>query len=292
MIIKVPGKPGDLAKISHRYDEDFIGKIRDEFTYNYETKALWLTIEQRKYARAFPSIYIEPLGETESEVVIPDAKDYTGTIEWDYNGKTIREEIYPEYYDKDKNSIPTISFGIEGHLTLITENILPDDFSEIKVIGYQSFSAKKDDDVWNVNELEDAAVCENSSVIALFSTGLDNPRYTIRTRRDSNDKIKIRASVQQPLFREAILYGCAARKNHITIPVHSHKDVDELRFSVPEFSIHVGDKIGNAIVSKIEYARAIKIAPARVKFTLVDESTGGIYHITKYLYRRAENYDN
>ena len=76
MIIKVPGKPGDLAKISHRYDEDFIGKIRDEFTYNYETKALWLTIEQRKYARAFPSIYIEPLGETESEVVIPDAKDY------------------------------------------------------------------------------------------------------------------------------------------------------------------------------------------------------------------------
>lgn len=292
MIIKVPGKPGDLARISHRYYEDFIGKIRDEFLYNYETKALWLTIEQKKYAKAFQSIYIEPLGETESEVVIPDAKDYTGTIEWDYKGKIIREETYPEYYDKDKNSIPTISFGIEGHLTRITESILPDDFPEIKVIGYQSFSAKKDADVWNVNELEDAAVCENSSAIALFSTSLDNPRYTIRSCRDSNDKIKLRVAIQQPLFREAILYGCVAQKNHITIPVHSHKDVDELRFSIPEFSIHVGDKIGNAIVSKIEYARAIKIAPARVKFTLVDESTGDIYHITKYLYRRAENHDN
>ena len=292
MIIKVPGKPGDLARISHRYHEDFIGKIRDEFLYNYETKALWLTIEQKKCARAFQSIYIEPLGETESEVVIPDAKDYTGTIEWDYKGKIIREETYPEYYDKDKNSIPTISFGIEGHLTRITESILPDNFPEIKVIGYQSFSAKKDDDVWNVNELEDAAVCENSSAIALFSTSLGNPRYTIRPWRVSNDKIKIRAAIQQPLFREAILYGCVAQKNHITIPVHSHKDVDELRFSIPEFSIHVGDKIGNAIVSKIEYARAIKISPARVKFTLVDESTGGIYYITKYLYRRAENYDN
>ena len=146
--------------------------------------------------------------------------------------------------------------------------------------------------MWHVHKLGEALTGENSSVIALFSAGLDNPRYTIRTRRDSNDKIKIRASVQQPLFREAILYGCVARKNHITIPVRSHKDADELRFSIPEFSIHVGDKIDNAIVSKIEYARAIKIAPARVKFTLVDESTGGIYHITKYLYRRAENYDN
>ena len=77
MIIKVPGNPGDLVRISHRYYEDFIGKIRDEFLYNYETKALWLTIEQKKYAKAFQSIYIEPLGETESEVVIPDAKDYS-----------------------------------------------------------------------------------------------------------------------------------------------------------------------------------------------------------------------
>lgn len=292
MIIKVPGKPGDLAKISNKYQEDFIGKIRDEFTYNYETKALWLTIEQKKCARAFPSIYIEPLGETESEVVIPDAKDYIGTIEWDYNGKIIREETYPEYYDKDKNSIPTITFGSEGHFALITESILPDDFPEIKVIGYQSFSAEKDEDVWHVHKLEEAQTGENSSVIALFSTGLDDPRYTIRAWRDSNDKIKIRAAIQQPLFREAILHGCVARKSHITIPVRSHKDADELRFSVPEFSIHVGDKIGNATVSKIEYARAITIAPARVKFTLVDESTGCIYHITKYLYRRAENHDN
>ncbi|MFQ9150632.1 MAG: hypothetical protein ACLR6B_03050 [Blautia sp.] len=246
MIIKVPGKPGDLAKISHRYDEDFIGKIRDEFTYNYETKVLWLTIEQRKYARAFPSIYIEPLGETESEVVIPDAKDYTGTIEWDYNGKIIREKTYPEYYDKDKNSIPTISFGIEGHLTRITESILPDDFPEIKVIGYQSFSAEKDEDVWHVHKLGEALTGENSSVIALFSAGLDNPRYTIRTRRDSNDEIKLETVTQQTLFRgEAILHDCVARKNYITIPVHSHKDADELRFSVPELgNWHVGDKIG------------------------------------------------
>lgn len=160
------------------------------------------------------------------------------------------------------------------------------------MIGYQSFSAEKDEDVWHVHKLGEALTGENSSVIALFSTGLDNPRYTIRTRRDSNDEIKIRAVTQQTLFREAILHDCVARKNYITIPVHSHKDADELRFSVPEFSIHVGDKIGNAIVSKIEYARAIKIAPARVKFTLVDESTGGIYHITKYLYRRAGKPDN
>ena len=117
MIIKVPGKPGDLAKISHRYDEDFIGKIRDEFTYNYETKALWLTIEQRKYARAFPSIYIEPLGETESEVVIPDAKDYTGTIEWDYNGKTIKR--------RDLSTNTTTKIKIQYQLSvLVSKGIL------------------------------------------------------------------------------------------------------------------------------------------------------------------------